>query len=420
MHKRAACNQIVLKLDTTVKQRLCLREKCFPALRHSWLSPLSEELPEKPESPTAQPSLPERWMAQHFLQSKAYRDFPAKDFEKISEVEAWQWFVRSRWGSLTHMPCPTCGVVDQHYQVRQRHQWRCKHCSRVFSVTSDTPFSGRRLLFKELLRLIYLFVSHPKGISANQVLAELGTTYRTAYQNLHKIREVLHDVQDRSPLSGVVQIDGGHFCGKPRRPRKRSKTTSEIANNHLKNRKAGIVPGVSRSTMEPWNIEKLKKRRIVLTIRAIGENRGDGARRTITCIVKAESACDVIPLVRKYVLPGTTIQSDDGKAYSQLKTWYRHETVRHSVEYATDEGTNNNQAEAFFGMYRRAEYGVFHGMRPEYLAFYAAEVAWRDDNRRCSLRERLSLLLGSVLRSGISRAFRGYAQGHRLGFEYLG
>lgn len=359
-------------------------------------------------------------MAQHFSQSKAYRDFSSKDLDAMNETEAWQLFVQARWGSQTCMPCPTCGVVDDHYPVRKRKQWRCKHCSRVFSVTSDTPFSRHRLSFKELLRLALWFSSRPKGVAANQAASELGTTYRTAYQNLQKVRESLYEAQDRTPMDGLVQIDGGHFCGKPRRPRLRRKMTSEIANHHLKNRKAGMVPNVSKATMEPWNLEKLTKRRIVLVITQVGQNKGEGARRTITCVLRAESAEEVIPRIRKYVSAGATIHSDDGKAFSTLAAWYDHSTVRHSVEYSTITGVNNNQAESYFGRFRRSEYGVYHGMRHQYLAFYAAEMAWRMDNRKLSMKEKLLKMLSNVLASDISYAFRGYCQGRRMEFEYLG
>lgn len=94
-------------------------------------------------------------------------------------------------------------------------------------------------------------------------------TYRTAWQNLNKIREAVFLSQDRKKLTGYVQIDGCHLCGKPRRGRKRTKMTSEIANNHLKNRKANIVP--NRYATDPWNIDKLKKRRIALVLRQVGE-----------------------------------------------------------------------------------------------------------------------------------------------------
>lgn len=334
---------------------------------------------------------------------------------QLSEEEAWEIFTTSRWGSTTSVPCPECGVVDEHYWRKTRWQWSCKHCSRVFSVTSETPFAGRRLSFQLLVAIAYLHATSPKGLSANWVAGELGVTFRTAFQNLGKIRESLFQTQDLTPLTGVVHVDGGHFCGKPRRPRRRTKMTSAIANNILRNRKASIVPPKRGVTIEPWNQEKLKKRRIVLVMR---EARPRG--RTIIAVVPAENQKNVVPVVRKCVAPGTTIQSDDGGAYAPLSAWYNHQVVRHSVEYCTDDGVNNNYAEGFFSRMRRAEYGTYHGMRPQYLAFYAAEFAWRETVSKMGLREKFTDLLKKVLCCDISRAWRGYAQGKRLGFEYMG
>jgi transposase-like protein len=357
-------------------------------------------------------------MAQPFSQSKAYRDLTYTAISDLAEHQAREKFTLLRWGSLTTMPCPECGTVDTHYARRQRHQWRCKHCDRVFSATTGTPFANRKMPFKKLLLLVYEFISSPKGCSANALHARLGITYRTAYQNLSKLREVLYEQADLTPLSGTVQVDGGHFCGKPRRPRKRTQATSAIINNKLRNRKAGMVP--NHSPTESWNREKLKKRRIVLVLRQLSQTRGQGAVRTIARVIMAESAKHAVPVIKKYVVPGTLIQSDDGHAYTSLIAWYDHESVRHSVEYATDIGVNNNQAESYFGRMRRAEYGTYHGMRPQYLAFYASEIAWREDTRRQSLAQKFEGLLTMMFRCGLSKAWRGYFQGHRLGFEYLG
>jgi transposase-like protein len=41
-----------------------------------------------------------------------------------------------RWGARDQQICPDCGVVDRHYNIRTRKQWRCKHCFCTFSVTT--------------------------------------------------------------------------------------------------------------------------------------------------------------------------------------------------------------------------------------------------------------------------------------------
>ncbi len=329
-------------------------------------------------------------------------------------------FVMMRWGSMTTMPCPSCGVIDSHYQRRTRKQWRCKHCDSVFSVTTDTPFKDRKLPFWKLLILVYLFVVDPKGLASNKTLPIIDITLRTAYLNIAKIREAIFQTMDLTPLNGVVQIDGMHCCGKPRRPRKRNKMTSGIANNILRNRKASMVPPKRGMSIEPWNKEKLKKRRIVLVLRELFPTPGKGAQRTIAIVVKAEDQKSVIPVIRKYVSANATIQTDEGKAYSSLSAWYDHQTVNHSMEYCTDQGFNNNQAESYGGRLRRAEYGTYHGLRPQYLAFYAAEMAWREDARFSSIKTKFENLMERIFRCDISRAWRRYSQGHRLGIEYIG
>jgi transposase-like protein len=354
-----------------------------------------------------------------YSQTKAYRNLTEEEFTKLTEEEARQEFALLRWGSTTTMPCPSCGAVDQHYVRRSRNQYRCKHCFTDFSVTTGTPFADRKLPFKKLLRLIFEFIKAPKGHAANEYQAAHGVTIRTAYQNFQKIREALFETRDVTPLTGLVQIDGGHFCGKPRRPRKRQQITSGIVNDKLRNRKASMIPGGQTRTIEPWNLEKLKNRRIAVVLRQVGK-KGEGANRTIVAITMDENSNSVIPLINKYVAPSSEIWSDNGNGYSKIDfRKYTHETVTHSKEYCRDDGVNNNQAESFFSRLRRAEYGVYHGMRKQYFAFYANEFAWRADMCKKSLREKFDDVMQKIFKCGHSKAWRGYAQGHRLGLEYL-
>ena len=68
---------------------------------------------------------------------------------------------------------------------------------------------------------------------------------------------------------------------------------------------------------------------------------------------------------------------------------------------------------------RRAEYGTYHGYRPTYLLFYEAEIAWLEDNRRKTRREKFKQIFKYLARSGLSDAFYRYWQGNRLYEEIL-
>jgi hypothetical protein len=63
---------------------------------------------------------------------------------------------------------------------------------------------------------------------------------------------------------------------------------------------------------------------------------------------------------------------------------------------------------------------TYHGWRPSYLAFYAAELAWRHDVRKMTMKTKVMTLMKIIMASDISLAFRGYVQGRRLEFEYIG
>jgi len=359
-------------------------------------------------------------MTQPYCQSKGYRDIDLTTVASFSDAEAQTLLRHARWGPTDAITCPQCGAIDQHYYRARRYQWRCKACHAIFSVTTGTPLANRKLPYRKILLAIFLFIAAPKSLAANQAHAALGVTLRTAYVLFGKIRESLWEQRDMTPLTGIVHIDGGHFCGKPHRARRRRGVTSALINSRLRNRKAGIVPLQKGGSIEPWNADKLRNRRVVLVLRQVAKEARIGAVRTRVLIVKAETAANVLDAIRANVAAGATIMTDDSTAYARLSTWFDHHTVRHSEEYCTKDGVNQNQAESYIARLRRAEYGVFQGMRPQYFALYAHEMAWREDMRRASLRQKFDAILLAVMRCGLSRAWRGYNQGCRLRKEFSG
>jgi transposase-like protein len=359
-------------------------------------------------------------MAQHFSQAKKYRDLTIYDITELNEEEAYLKFMQFRWPDENQIQCPDCKYVGSMYRRPARKQLRCKKCLRDFSVTTGTPFANRKLSFKKLLFIIFTFISSPKGCAANKLLSEAKVTLRTAYLNLMKLREVQFHAQDKTPINGIAQIDGGHFCGKPRRGKVKQKSDSYVINNKLKNRKDAIVPDL-KTHPESWNIEKLKNRRIVLVLKELPlDPTVRGSLRTITTVVMSENTKSVMDFVLKHVVKGSVIQTDGGNAYKQLPLYYNHQFVNHSVEYQTESGVNNNQAESFISRLRRGEYGIYHGMRPQYFAFYVSECAWREGVKKLTLKEKLANLMTLVMKSKVSKGFTNYCRGQRLANEYIG
>lgn len=59
---------------------------------------------------------------------------------------------------------------------------------------------------------------------------------------------------------------------------------------------------------------------------------------------------------------------------------------------------------------RRAEVGTHHHIADPYLAAYAAEMDWREDNRRISNGEQFAAIVTAAVRQPVSRQWKGYWQ----------
>lgn len=335
-------------------------------------------------------------MAGHFLLSARARDFTLEDVDRLTAKGVHDFFAEIRWGKSGTQVCPSCGSENKHYWITSRKQWRCREhgCSRVFSVTSDTAFADHKLPLKKILKAFVIFATNVKGLSAAALGRLLGVSYQTAFTLFHKIREAISANVDETPLKGLVHIDGAHLSGKSRKPRVSLPSTKRQA----------------RDRYPPHAFPKHPNRRIVIALREVHPDKGQGATRTITGIVFSEDWQSVENLSRRYIEKGSTVYSDELGAYTKLSKLYRHRTVNHSKEFSTDDGVSNNQAESFFARVRRLIIGQVHRVTPHYMTDYINEVAWREDSRRKPTSEQVRELLGFALDQP-SQKWRGYWRG---------
>ncbi len=337
----------------------------------------------------------------------------------MTEEQCFWKFVQLRWGSQDTVPCRKCGTVDRPYARVDRGQLRCRHCDHHFSPLSWTVFADRKMSFKKMLLAVCLFTASAKGIPALFLSRVLDVQAKTASVFVGKLRECLLLQADNDILQGVVEADGGHFCGKPRKGRVRFKTTAGDIEAKLTAKLNGekAPRRKPRSKAEARNWARRQLRRIVMVVRETAMP-GSGASKTRIAIGYAENAKVAEAVMREMVKPGSVLMTDENAAYIPLAAFYDHKSVQHSVEFSTDDGINENQAESFFSRMRRAEYGTYHGFRPKYLHDYAQEFAWREDTRRMTENEKLVDLSSRIFGNGLSRWWRGYWQGfHRPG-EY--
>jgi hypothetical protein len=85
--------------------------------------------------------------------------------------------------------------------------------------------------------------------------------------------------------------------------------------------------------------------------------------------------------IARTVAPGSTVYADEATHWDALHARFLTKRINHSEAYS-DGDAGTNQAESFFSRLRRAEIRIHHHVAGPYLAAYAREMAWRENNRR--------------------------------------
>jgi transposase-like protein len=314
-------------------------------------------------------------MAQHFLLSAKARTLSLGAILRMSDDQAHDMFQAIRWADNGGEPfCPRCECTKV-YTMGTRRLWKCKDCRHQFSVTSGTIFASRKLPIRDYLAAIAIFVSAVKGVSALQLGRDLDVQYKTAFVLAHKLREAIGAGQDEVVLSGTVEIDGAYFGGHTKQENKKADRTTD--------RRAAQA-----------------KRQSVIVARE-----RDG--RTLTTVTATEAAGAAF--VAAHVAPGSVVHADEAGGWDRLHARYDMRRINHSVAFSLD-GACTNQAESFFSRLRRAEMGQHHHISGKYLGAYAAEMAWREDNRRVSNGAQHGAVTGAALAHPVSRVWKGYWQ----------
>jgi transposase-like protein len=316
-------------------------------------------------------------MAQHFLLSAAARTLSLSAVARMSEEEARTAFAAIRWSQNQGKPfCPSCGCADV-LTYKSRPIYKCKGCGHQFSVTSGTIFASRKLAVRDILLAIAIFTNGAKGHSALQLSRDLDCQYKTAFVLAHKIREAIVATDKGNTVSGDVEIDGCYIGGyvKPANW-KENRRDRRFARN------------------------KSGKRRVVIVMR---ERKG----KTLTFVSKTEDAA--VPTLQDRIAKGSTVYADEAAHWDQLHARYLTKRINHSEAYSDGEGCTN-QAESFFSRLRRAEIGTHHHISGPYLAAYAGEMDWREDNRRVSNGELYLSAANATAKHPVSKQWKGYWQ----------
>ena len=234
--------------------------------------------------------------------------------------------------------CPRCEGTEHSY-LTTRRVWKCKACKKQFSVKLGTIFEDSALGLDKWLPAVWLIANSKNGISSHELGRALGTTQKSAWFMLHRIRLAMQ-TGSFEKFSGIVEVDETYIGGKAR-------------NMHKSVRKHKIHG--------TGGTDKAKVLGMI--------ERGGKVRAAVVPDTKRST---LQGHVREAVVPGTSVFSDAHNGYRGLGADYDHRVVDHAVLYV-DGQVHTNYMENFWSLLKRGLHGTYISVEPFHLFRYLDE-----------------------------------------------
>jgi transposase-like protein len=253
--------------------------------------------------------------------------------------------------------CPRCGSTEHSY-VSTRRIWKCKACKRQFSVKVGTIFEDSALGLDKWLPAIWLAANSKNGISSHELARSLGTTQKSAWFMLHRIREAMR----RGSIErfvGHVEVDETYVGGKALKMNARRRARGI--------EKTAVIGAVERG--------------------------GEVRTEVLTTTGHEEMRDHVVINVDQAAI----VYTDAHRAYSSLWEYGygHHRVINHDTAYV-DGSTHINTIENFWSVLKRALYGTHVSVDPEHLCRYLDERTLVYNLRKLTDYERFAAVLGTA------------------------
>lgn len=273
--------------------------------------------------------------------------------------------------------CPLCQSTRKIGRVATRPGlYKCWDCGKQFSVRKGTIYEESRLPLRKWYLAAFLMTTSRKGISSLQLAREIGTTQKTAWFVLGRLRKAAeHAGSAAGTLPGPVEADESYFGGRQKNRHESHKLPGRGTAN-----KMAVAGVVSRTS-------------------------GHAVARQIDQPDRAT----LIPFVEDVTDPGSTVYTDEHSGYTGLPSLFNrltHETVNHSAGEYVRGHAHTNGVESFWALLKRGYHGVFHDFSQKHLPRYLAEFSHRWNMLPLSSAQRVD----AILKAGI---------GERLTYEEL-
>ena len=265
-----------------------------------------------------------------------------------SEAQCQEHLAFQRWQN--GYVCSKCGCCHGYRLSNGRYQ--CAQCLHQTSVTAGTVLHKTHMPLTQWFLAFYFVSQDKRGISAVQLAAMLGTTYKTAWSMLRRIRIAMGQRDETHQLCGVIEFDDAYFGG-PTTGKKRGRGTE----------KTKVFVALS---LNGQGNPRFLKMRVTPNIKQASVKKFAHAAFADGSEVHSDGYCSYIP-----VLDGYTHEHKSYDPHSGFLHWL------HIVI---------SNAKAFI-------LGTYHGLSKKYLQSYLDEYSFRFCRRDFgpALLERLTL-----------------------------
>lgn len=240
------------------------------------------------------------------------------------------------------MDCPKCGKHGRFSRVKKIPAYQCAWCGHHVHPMAGTPFASSHTPLQKWFYAMYLFTTSRHGVPAKELQRQLGVTYKTAWRMGHEIRKYMGKVDGDSGLSGHVEVDETFIGGK-----------------------VDVVPGSSRFT----------NKAVVFGMAERGGN-------LMTKVVPNVRTKTLIPIIEGNVTRGSTISSDEYRAYRNLrKAGYTHGACKHNIRQWVNGIHHTNTLEGYWSRLKNSIKGTHVHVSKKHLAKYLGEFEYRYNMR---------------------------------------
>ncbi len=268
--------------------------------------------------------------------------------------------VAMRW---PHGPvCPNCRS-QEHGFVKSRAIWQCKSCRKQYSAKVGTIFEDSPLKLDKWFCALWMIVSAKNGVSSYEIARALGIMQKSAWFMRHRIRLALqHGSIDRK-LMGEVEVDETYIGGKARNMHKDKQV--KMLRNEGSFRKAVVVGMLERK----------------------GEVRTEVLNRATRKLLGET--------VKRHVVPGSNLFTDEQKGYMQVGKEYAHQVINHAECYVRGD-VHTNCIENYWSLLKRGIKGTYVSVEPFHLFRYLDEQSFRFNTRKDNDQGRFMAALSQI------------------------